>query len=41
VRAVDAGGRASELAEAFAVVAGVHMGVNVAGYALGARTSPL
>jgi hypothetical protein len=32
---------ASELAEAFAVVAGVHMGVNLAGYALGARTSPL
>ena len=32
---------ARELAEAFAIVAGVHMGVNLAGYALGARTSPL
>jgi hypothetical protein len=30
-----------ELAEAFTVVAAVHMGVNLAGYALGARTSPL
>jgi hypothetical protein len=30
-----------QVAEAFAVVAGVHMGVNLAGYALGARTSPL
>jgi CDP-archaeol synthase len=32
---------ARELAEAFAVVAGIHMAVNLAGYALGARTSPL
>jgi hypothetical protein len=32
---------AREVAEAFAIVAGVHMGVNLAGYALGARTSPL
>jgi hypothetical protein len=32
---------ARELAEAFAVVAGAHMAVNVAGFALGARTSPL
>ena len=32
---------ARELAEAFALVAGVHMGVNLAGYALGARASPL
>ncbi len=32
---------ARELVEAFAIVAGVHMGVNLAGYALGARTSPL
>jgi CDP-archaeol synthase len=32
---------ALELAEAFAVVAAIHMGVNVAGYLLGARTSPL
>jgi CDP-2,3-bis-(O-geranylgeranyl)-sn-glycerol synthase len=32
---------ARELAEAFAIVAGVHMAVNLAGYALGARTSPL
>jgi CDP-diacylglycerol--serine O-phosphatidyltransferase len=32
---------ARELAEAFAIVAGVHMGVNLAGYALGARTSPI
>lgn len=30
-----------ELAEAFAVVTGVHMAVNVAGYAIGARSSPL
>jgi hypothetical protein len=30
-----------EVAEAFAVVAGAHMAVNLAGYALGARTSPL
>jgi CDP-archaeol synthase len=33
--------RPSEVAEAFAVVAGVHMAVNLAGYALGARTSAL
>ena len=33
--------RPSEVAEAFALVAGVHMAVNLAGYALGARTSPL
>jgi CDP-2,3-bis-(O-geranylgeranyl)-sn-glycerol synthase len=32
---------ARELAEAFALVAGIHMAVNLAGYALGARTSPL
>jgi hypothetical protein len=32
---------ARELGEAFAVVAGVHMGVNLAGFALGARSSPL
>jgi CDP-archaeol synthase len=32
---------AREFAEAFGVVAGVHMAVNLAGYALGARTSPL
>jgi CDP-archaeol synthase len=32
---------AREVAEAFAIVAGVHMAVNLAGYALGARTSPL
>jgi len=32
---------ARELAESFAVVAGMHMCVNLAGYALGARTSPL
>jgi hypothetical protein len=30
-----------QVAEAFAIVAGAHMAVNVAGYALGARTSPL
>src|SRR4051812_6201107 len=30
-----------EVAEVFAIVAGVHMAVNLAGYALGARTSPL
>jgi hypothetical protein len=30
-----------EVAEAFAVVAGAHMAVNLAGYALGARSSPL
>jgi hypothetical protein len=30
-----------ELAEAFAMVAGVHLGVNLAGYALGARSAPL
>ena len=33
--------RPSEVAEAFALVAGAHMAVNLAGYALGARTSPL
>jgi len=33
--------RATELAEAFAVVAGVHIAVNLAGYLLGARDSPL
>jgi hypothetical protein len=32
---------ARELAEAFATVAAVHLGVNLAGYALGARTAPL
>ena len=32
---------AREVAEAFAVVAVVHAAVNVAGYALGARTSPV
>ena len=32
---------ALEVAEAFAVVAGVHAAVNVAGYAVGARTSPV
>jgi hypothetical protein len=32
---------ARQLAEAFAVVAGVHLAVNLAGYALGARQSPL
>jgi hypothetical protein len=32
---------ARELAEAFAVVAGAHLAVNLAGYALGARTAPL
>jgi CDP-archaeol synthase len=30
-----------ELAEAFAAVTAVHLGVNLAGYALGARTAPL
>ena len=30
-----------ELAEIFAVVTAVHLGVNLAGYALGARTAPL
>jgi hypothetical protein len=30
-----------DVAEAFAFVAGIHMGVNLVGYALGARTSPL
>jgi CDP-archaeol synthase len=30
-----------DVAEAFALVTGAHMAVNVAGYALGARTSPL
>jgi hypothetical protein len=33
--------RVREVAEAFAVVAAVHAAVNVAGYALGARTSPV
>jgi CDP-archaeol synthase len=33
--------RPREVAEAFALVAGVHLGVNLAGYALGARSSPL
>jgi hypothetical protein len=33
--------RAREVAEAFAVVAGVHIGVNLAGYAVGARSAPL
>jgi CDP-archaeol synthase len=33
--------RPREVAEAFAFVAGVHLGVNLAGYALGARSSPL
>jgi CDP-diglyceride synthetase len=32
---------ALEAAEAFAVVAGVHATVNVVGYAIGARTSPI
>jgi CDP-2,3-bis-(O-geranylgeranyl)-sn-glycerol synthase len=32
---------AAEVAEAFAVVAGVHLAINVVGYAVGARTSPL
>jgi CDP-archaeol synthase len=32
---------ARELAEAFATVAAVHLGVNLAGYALGARTAAL
>jgi hypothetical protein len=32
---------ARELGEAFAVVAGVHLAVNLAGYALEARTAPL
>jgi hypothetical protein len=32
---------AREVAEAFAVVAGVHLAVNVVGYALGARSEPL
>lgn len=32
---------ARELGEAFAFVAGVHLAVNLAGYALGARTAPL
>jgi hypothetical protein len=30
-----------EVAEAFALVAGAHTAISVAGYALGARTSPL
>jgi len=33
--------RARELVEALAVVAGVHLVVNLAGYALGARSAPL
>jgi hypothetical protein len=33
--------RARQVAEAFAVVAGVHIGVNLAGYAVGARSAPL
>jgi CDP-archaeol synthase len=33
--------RARELAEAFAVVAAAHLAVNLAGYALGARSAPL
>jgi CDP-archaeol synthase len=33
--------RLREVAEAFAVVAGVHLGVNAVGYALGARSAPL
>jgi CDP-archaeol synthase len=33
--------RARELAEAFAVVAGLHLAVNLVGYALGARSAPL
>ncbi|MEA2378893.1 MAG: hypothetical protein QOD13_2800 [Thermoleophilaceae bacterium] len=33
--------RARELAEAVAVVAGAHLAVNLAGYAIGARTAPL
>ena len=33
--------RPRDVAEAFAVVAGVHMAVNLAGYVLGARGSPL
>ena len=32
---------ARELGEAFALVAGVHLAVNLAGYALGARTAAL
>lgn len=32
---------AADAAEAFAVVAGVHAAVNVVGYAIGARTSPV
>jgi hypothetical protein len=32
---------ASEVGEAFAAVAAVHVGVNVAGYAIGARGAPL
>jgi CDP-archaeol synthase len=33
--------RPRQVAEAFAVVAAVHSGVNVVGYAVGARTSPI
>ena len=33
--------RAREVAEAFAVVAGVHLAVNLVGYATGARSAPL
>ena len=32
---------ARDVAEAFAAVAGVHLGVNVVGYAVGARSAPL
>jgi CDP-2,3-bis-(O-geranylgeranyl)-sn-glycerol synthase len=32
---------AAQLAESFAAVAAVHLGVNLAGYALGARSAPL
>ena len=32
---------ARELAEAFALVAGVHLAVNLVGYAVGARTAAL
>jgi CDP-diacylglycerol--serine O-phosphatidyltransferase len=33
--------RARDVAEVFAVVAGTHLAVNLAGYALGARSAPL
>jgi hypothetical protein len=32
---------ARQVGEAFATVAAVHVGVNLAGYALGARTAPV